>query len=380
MLYKMLFATIFFWLSVSLHAQDEFSFRLTETLLTQKENVVFSPYSIRLALDMAYIGARGKTREEMAALFSNQIFLSASLPKSGGGFDSFQAIAIDRSYTPLQSYIDTLETKLQAEVFSVDFTKNFKDSLAAINGWVSLQSKGHISTLLQAQDASSATKMVLLNAAYFKNSWKIPFEVASTSPSSFTSAEGEVSSVDMMHQEGTFSFFQDEIVQGIELEYAKEGDGPEYSCVVILPKQKNGLEEIVKNFSSLQFEKWLSIATKKYISLFLPKTTITFQCDLRASLESLGMKSAFSREADFSGMSVTGKDLMISKVLHQAVLSLNEAGTEASAATAVIMNLKSMPPIQDKITMNCDHPFLVIIREKKEGGIFFIAKVVKSKV
>ena len=363
--------------------QNAFSTDLYRTLKAKPGNLFISPYNVSLVLDMAYIGARGKTKEEMAKVLyctnSSDDTLSTENAKEiqflSPGFQSFEALAIDNSYKPLPSYTEKLKKDFQADVLSVDFVKNKTAALAQINGWVKQKTEGKIPFILQDSDVTDSTKLVLLAASHFKKSWRDKFESSETKKALFTTREDEKIEVDMMRQQAFMSFFETPQALVAELNYAKEeNDKADYSCVIILPTIKEMFPLIGDSLTEAQINEWLKNSKRQMVELFLPKFKIDYQCSLKEPLESLGMRLAFTDKADFSAISAAN-DLAIGKVLHRAFLQIDENGSEAAAASAATMVMKAMAPIEKQAVMRCDTPFYLVIREKTTGLFLFVARV-----
>ncbi|HXF29819.1 MAG TPA: serpin family protein, partial [Chlamydiales bacterium] len=364
---------------------DNFSSKLSQQLLSEdngNKNLFFSPYSAKIALQMALDGASGKTFDEMKAALGSDVphFFST-------GIASFQAMAIASNYSPNKSYLDEVQKKFQAKVLSVDFAKHKDEAIAMVNHWVVTATDGRIAELLSPQDVNQYTKLILLNAVSFKQPWASSFSIERTKKAPFKTAAGRELQVEMMNKEDYFPYAEDINACYLELDF-QEGrkekledeqneykNEPKYSCLIVLPKDQDALEALQKGFTYKTFTDWRALLRDEYVDFFLPKVTIDWKDDLKNELKNLGIDDAFDpKKADFSRLS-SKNDLYIGKVIHGARLRLDERGLEAQAATAVSMMMKTMAPPQYKIIMQCDHPFLLFVFEKKSGDILFVGRV-----
>jgi len=349
---------------------EKFGFALSEQLLQNQGNVFISPYSAEIALRMALEGANGKTQEEM-----NAVIGSAPQRKlSDKDVHSFQAMAIDASLKPLESYREAIQQQFQATIFPVDFTKNPKKSLSFTNKSVLKATQGLIKNFIQPQDVSEKTKLILLNAIYFKKQWASPFSVSKTEKAPFTTCDDTKIAVDMMRQQEFFSCGTSDGVSYLELRFKEEENAPEYSCMLILPSEKNALLQIEQSLTAEKLAEWDRSLRKEYVELFFPKVTLDFRIDLKEALKTLGMREAFSESADFSKIS-PHLELAIDKVLHQTHLTIDEQGLEAAASSAAIFIVKAERRPEHSIVMRFDHPFLIVIREKQSGTLLFIGRI-----
>lgn len=353
-----------------------FAFDMNRTLRASEpaENAFFSPYSISIALAMTYAGARGTTATEIASALHFTLPQEALHP-------AFNAVdlAIARTGTVKAansiwgaptlafetSFLDTLATSYGAGVNLVDFAK--PDAAAAtINRWVSDRTNALIPNLLTA-DALRAARFVLVNALYFKDDWRSPFAKEATSDAPFHARTGDVM-VPMMHAEQVVDYADGAGYKAVRLPY-KSG----VSFVAVLPDDLAAFE------TSLDATRWQAVLggmAPVDVDIALPKLKLDRHVSLVAALKSLGMTSAFSSGADLTG--ITPETLEILDVIHQAVVAVDEKGTEAAAATAVIGGPTSVPlPPEHAITL--DRPFLFAIQDDTTGTILFLGHVEKPR-
>jgi serpin B len=375
-------------LTALVNGNNAFAIHLYESLRSQNGNLVFSPYSISLALAMTYGGARNQTESQMAqtmqfnlpqaqlhpAFNSLDLELMNEGKAQGNNIQPLQlnianAVWAEQTYPFQQSYLDLIAQDYGAGIQLADFVKNYEAARKNINDWVSQQTKNKINDLLAPGSVDAMTRMVLVNAIYFKADWDVPFDKNNTSDADFTLLDGTQSNVKMMNNgELDLPYIQGDGYQAVELPY----QGNSAAMDIILPDAGN-----FQNFeSALDAGKLNNIFNSMQstpIALGLPKFSFTTDFSLHDQLQALGMTDAFDpNKADFSGM--TGNhDLYIGNVIHKAFVAVDEKGTEAAAATAVIMEAMSAP--MQKVHLVVDHPFIFIIRDLKSGQILFIGRV-----
>ncbi len=364
-----------------------FAFNLYKLLSKDDGNLFYSPYSISAALAMTYAGARGDTEKQMADTL--QFYLSqdqlhpafnsldqelasrgeGAQGKDGEGFrlNIVNAIWGQKDYTFLTSFLDTLAKNYGAGLRILDFISETEPSRIAINDWVSDETEGRIENLIPQGAINQMTRLVLTNAIYFNAAWQYPFEESATYPGVFYLLHGDEVTVPMMEQQESFSYTEGGNYQAVELPY----DGRELSMVILLPNSGQ-FEAFEKAIEYQQVKDIIENLGKREVRLTMPKFEFDSSFGLKKTLIDMGMPVAFSAGADFSGM--TGeKDLFISDVIHKAFVSVDEAGTEAAAATAVIMELTAMPETPVEVTLN--RPFIFLIRDIETGAILFVGRV-----
>jgi serpin B len=365
-----------------------FAFELYQALKGEEGNLFYSPYSISLALAMTYAGARGETAEQMAATFHFLLeqdrlhpafnWLDAELAtrgegakgKDGEGFrlNIVNAIWGQKDYSFLSGFLDVLAENYGAGLRILDFINETEQSRLAINDWVSEQTNGRITDLVPPGAIDALTRLVLTNAIYFNAAWAYPFNDKLTAEGSFHVLDGGQVTVSMMRQTQSFGYTAGDGYQAVELPY----DGGELSMVILLPEAGN-FEDFEAGLQAQQVDDILNDLQPTEVALTMPKFEFQSEFSLKDTLAGMGMPIAFSpNEADFSGM--TGnRELFISDVVHKAFVAVDEAGTEAAAATAVIMNLTSVPPPPVEVTI--DRPFIFLIRDIETGAILFVGRV-----
>jgi len=364
-----------------------FAFELYQALKGEEGNLFYSPYSISLALAMTYAGARGETAQQMATTLQFLLeqerlhpafnWLDAELASRGEGaqgkddegfrLNIVNAIWGQKDYSFLSTFLDVLAENYGAGLRILDFITETEKSRLAINQWVSDQTEGRIKDLIPQGAIDALTRLVLTNAIYFNAAWEYPFDEDVTADGPFYLLDGGQVIVPMMEQTESFGYTDGEGYQAVELRY----DGGELSMIILLPEvgQFQAFEE---GLQSQQVSDIISDLRHTEVTLTMPRFEFDSEFSLKDTLAGMGMPIAFSGAADFSGM--TGSpDLFISEVIHKAFVSLDEAGTEAVAATAVIMDESAMPGEPVEVTI--DHPFIFLIRDIETGAILFVGRV-----
>ena len=353
------------------------------------ENLFFSPYSIASALAITCEGARGTTADEIQAVLhlpANATLrreefarIDAAL-KSGDANCTLQtanALWAEKAYPFLPEYIALAERWYSANATNLDFVGAPDASRQTINRWVEERTGGKIRDLLPPGAVGPLTRLVVTNAIYFKGAWADPFDANKTREEEFRVAENETVTVPMMQRTGedaVYPYAETATLQVLELAYAHE-NGTGLSMLVLLPKNGSlaAAGEVLdaQNLSTLR----RSLARER-VDVYLPKFTLEGEYYLRSTLAAMGMPAAFSPGADLSGMDGT-KDLVISDVVHKAFVDVNEEGTEASAATGVVVAPGAAPPDEGIPVFRADHPFVFLILDNDTGNILFMGRVVR---
>jgi serpin B len=369
-------------------SQNQFALDLLSKL-DKKDNLFFSPASITPALAMTYAGARGQTAEQMKkvlhftldsehlhpafAALSSELYRASQ--KGGCKLSIANALWGDKSTSFLPEFRQLMKDNYGAGLQQVDFAME-ADARKAINDWVSKQTAERIKDFLKSGDLTPDTRLVLTNAIYFKGDWEHAFPEKSTRDNDFHVNAKEKVSVPMMHQVGEFGYFADDLntFQMLAISYK----GSDLTMAILLPREVDGLKAFEENLTAEKLAEWRKGVRRSKVQVSLPKFTMMRRLDLAGQLQALGMTDAFSAEmADFSGM--TGdKKLLVSKVLHEAWVEVNEKGTEAAAATGVALEKKG-DKAYDPIVFQADHPFLFLIRDSKSGNILFLGRMTNPK-
>jgi len=349
-------------------------------------NIFFSPFSISSALAMTYEGAKGQTAEEMRSVFyfpednnlirTEYVAIFDEINKKDKKYklSSANALWAQEDYEFLKDYFNSVEKYYGGKATNLDFKKDPKGSRITINNWVENQTNNKIKDLIPSGVIGTMTKLVLTNAIYFKGEWVKQFNKDDTKEESFRTNKNSTIKALMMQRtdnEAIFNYAENSNIQILEMPYS----GEELSILLLLPKGDN-LIKLESLLSIKKLSEWKKDLEAQRVKVFIPKFKFETKYLMTNDLKVMGMPIAFSDSADFSGM--TGKrDLKIDEVIHQAFVEVNEEGTEAAAATAVIMvpmgiGLSKEPKIP---VFRADHSFIFFIQEKSTGNILFIGRV-----
>jgi serpin B len=367
---------------------NRFALDLYGRLRSGQGNLFFSPGSISTALAMTYAGAAGSTEAEMArtlhfnlppdrlhdAMSALQASWKTSDPKQGFHLQVANRLWGQEGRTFSPSFLELTRTKYGAEVARLDFARKPEAARQAINQWVEQQTADKIKDLIPSADVITNVWLVLTNAVYFKGDWSTRFDKNLTREGDFHVSATEKRKVALMHRQDRFRHAALDDLQVLELPYGDKS----LSMVVILPQKVDGLADVEAKLTADNLKKWLSAGQVEPVVVYLPKFKTTSQFELSKTLATMGMPSAFDRDAaDFTGM--TGmRDLYISAVLHKAFVDVNEEGTEAAAATGVVMAPRSVPAKAKQLPVfRADHPFLFLIRDNRNGAILFLGRFVQ---
>ncbi|XP_069007470.1 leukocyte elastase inhibitor-like isoform X2 [Embiotoca jacksoni] len=350
-------------------------------------NVFFSPFSISSALAMVMLGARGNTATQMSECLKTQDCLDevhssfAQLLSELNKSDAPYALSVanrlygEQSYQFVEDFLGKTRKHYQAELESVDFINSSEAARLNINSWVENQTQGKIKDVLAQDVLDSMTRLVLVNAIYFKGNWNKQFPERATCDAQFRLSKNESKPVKMMYQKTKFplTYVPEAACQILEMPYK----GKELSMLIFLPMEMDdattGLEKLEKELTYENFVEWTrpDMMDEVEVKVGLPRFKMEEKYDMKNVLVSMGMVDAFDMSmSDFSGMS-PANDLVVSKVIHKAFVEVNEEGTEAAAATAVVMMLRcAMIPA----TFIADHPFLFFIRHNPSMSVLFAGR------
>lgn len=362
----------------------EFAVNLYSQLRTQPGNLFLSPHSISTALAMTSAGAAGNTAAQMAATLhlpkegdvhaafaGLEAGLRAIQEKGGVKMSTANSLWPDKASTFLPAFLDLCRTHYGADITPQDFRGAPEAARKTINDWVADRTAGRIQDLLAPGVIDALTRMVLVNAIYFKGDWAVRFDPAKTEPATFFTVEGD-RAIPLMHRRGSIRHAATDTLQLVELPYA----GNDLSMLVLLPRERDGLPALEAALTADQLTEWTKALRPRDVKLWLPRFKVEAQFLLKPTLAALGMGDAFDADkADFSGMNGR-KDLFIGAVVHKAFVEVNEAGTEAAAATAVVMQTRSaVRPADEPAEFRADHPFLFFLRDMRTGAILFAGRL-----
>uniref|UniRef100_A0A8D1W8X8 Leukocyte elastase inhibitor n=1 Tax=Sus scrofa TaxID=9823 RepID=A0A8D1W8X8_PIG len=349
-------------------------------------NIFISPFSISSALAMILLGTRGNTEAQMSKalhfdtvkdIHSRFQSLNADINKCGASYILKLANRLfgEKTYHFLPEFLASTQKTYGAELASVDFLRASEEARKAINEWVKEQTEGKIPELLASGVVDSATKLVLVNAIYFKGSWQEKFMTEATKDAPFRLNKKDSKTVKMMYQKKKFPFgyIKELKCRVLELPY----QGKDLSMVILLPDsiedESTGLRKIEQHLTLEKLREWTKPENLELleVNVHLPRFRLEESYDLNAPLARLGVQDLFGSRADLTGMS-EARDLFISKVIHKSFVEVNEEGTEAAAATAGIAVFAMLMPEEDFVA---DHPFIFFIRHNPSSNILFLGRL-----
>ena len=367
---------------------NQFTLALYGRLRQQPGNLFFSPFSIRTALAMVQAGAMGETAAQMGAALC--IPSSEETPHGGYGkaVSRFHATGGEHEMSvanslwgqegsPLQpEFLDVIARQYGGTMNAVDFRRNTEAARVAINQWVEDKTRRKIQDLIPSGTLDPDTQLVLANAVYFKAMWELQFRKAATRDEPFHLEGGGTVRAPLMHLQDHAWYMRARGYQAVELHYRGGG----MSMLILLPDRNDGLRDLEQASLALVLHDCATKMESNTVDLFLPRFKIDWgTVDIRDQLTALGMPLAFSDQANFSG--INGREpphadsLHISKVLHKAMVDVNEEGTEAAAATVVGIRLGGSSLNAPVRTFRADHPFLFAIRDRQTGAILFLGRI-----
>lgn len=369
-------------------ASNQFAFDLYQQARKSDGNLFLSPASVSTALAMTYAGAAGHTRQEMASVlhfdrgqnthegFSTLLeLLNSTGDRNGYSLSTANRLWGVQGYPFDEAFLKLTGDKYRAKLQTVDFGQP-EAARQEINKWVERQTREKITDLIPPGILKTDTRLVLTNAIYFQSGWSSEFSTEATERAPFRMTETDRVDVLTMQQTEDFPYAEDGDVQVLSMPYR----GHELSMVIILPKKVDGLAELEEKLTNDQFVEWMkTLRSDRPVETYLPKFRMRTALMLSKALKSMGMSSAFSDSANFSAMSKS-EGLKISEVIHQAFVDVDEKGTEAAAATAVVLAPTSAavprePP--KPVVFRADHPFLFMIRDNRTGAILFMGRMLR---
>jgi serpin B len=367
---------------------EAFASDLYQIQARTNDNLVFSPYSIAVALAMTRAGAIGETAAQMDSV------LHADLAESlDGAFNALeQALAQrpgeykvgdetvelelgtanqlwgQRGFPFNAPFLDSLAGHYGAGMLLVDYIEAPERARNTINAWVAEQTRDRIPELIPEGVLNQLTRLVLTNAIYLKAPWLHPFDEKATRDAPFHRLDGSQTRAEMMSVDARLRYVNGDGYQAVELPYA----GGALSMLVVLPDEGR-FTAFERSLDGSRIRAVVGALRDAQVTLHLPRFEFRSQALLKSALSELGMPTAFTEDADFSGMSPEGKNMLIQDVIHEAFISVDEDGTEAAAATAVVVGIVSAPEVSVELTV--DRPFLFMIRDAETGAILFLGRV-----
>jgi len=361
-----------------------FALDLYGQLRAKPGNLFFSPYSISTALAMTYAGARGETENQMskvlhfdkdqkplhAAFGQLQLQLAQAGEQKGLELNIANALWSQKGHPFLPAFLDIAKSEYQANIAKADFKTAADAARDEINHWVAQKTKDKIQDILPPGSLDDLTRLVLANAVYFKGAWAKPYNEAETSTQSFHLSASRQTDVPLMHHIDSVRYMENNEFQAVELPYA----GGALAMVILLPRQAEGCAQLEDRLTPALLSGAFKEMKQQKVVIFLPRFKLESSFKLNDTLAHMGMPDAFTG-ADFSGMDGT-KNLLISGVFHKAWGEVNEQGTEAAAATAVVMGLRALPrePAPPPV-FRADHPFVFFIRDTRSESLLFLGRL-----
>ncbi len=360
-------------------AANQFCLELYARLAAERENIFFSPYSIWTALAMTYEGARAQTATEMQQTLhmpaddeTRRTSIKTLLETINASCAEYElntanALWAQHDHPFLQEYMNIITEYYMGKLTNLDFVTDTEGARKAINDWVAEKTQQKIKDLIPPGALTAMTRLVLTNAIYFKATWQQQFEETQTVQQPFFISPQDSVIVPMMNMAGArFPYTETPDLQVLELPYS----GDSLAMLIMLPR-KHEVAALERMLDTLLVSSWINNLAPQKVNLSMPRFQLETKYTLNTILSDMGMKNAFSTQADFSGMDGKGS-LFISKIIHQAFVEVNEEGTEAAAATGVMMETAIARPGPE---FRCDHPFIFLIRDKRTRAILFMGRV-----
>lgn len=365
---------------------NRFALDLYQQLGSEQGNLFFSPTSISTALAMLYAGAEGKTESEMAKTLHFQVpndqlhegmeALQASWKRTATQgemrLDVANRLWGQQSYEFLPEFLKTTRNQYGAELARLDFGQS-EQARQTINSWIEEQTENKITDLIPPGVLSSNTRLVLTNAIYFHGNWTQPFDEDRTEEEDFHVTAADKVQVPMMHRSGEYRYGAVDDLQVLQLPY---GEG-NMSMIVLLPREGEGLPDLEAELTLKNLERWTgALKREDEVKVYLPRFKTTSQLELSGTLGAMGMPLAFDPDvANFSGMT-RNRELFLSAAIHKAFVDVNEEGTEATAATGLVVGVTSVAPSRkEPPVFRADHPFVFLIRDNRTDAVLFLGRI-----
>jgi serpin B len=368
-------------------AMNAFTAESYKQLAAGNANLILSPFNIATALSMVLAGARGQTAAEIQSVLhlrydptydSELSAVLAGLAKAGntGGNElhTANALWVQKGFPIQPAFEATLTKNYQAPPTPVDFQANAEAARSQINHWTEEQTKEKIKNLFAAGSLDARTRLVLTSAIYFYGKWQTPFTSSRTQPAPFTLASGATAQANFMNQTAQFAYTEAPPAQILEMRYAGTG----IAFDVLLPKTASGLPGLEKLLTPENMAGWFGNLSSRSVQVSLPKFRAESEFSLAKTLARMGMPTAFTAKADFSGIT-TNRSLAISEVVHKAFVDVSEQGTEAAAATGVAVRALAMRKTEPPVVFRADHPFLFLIRDTRTEVVLFIGRLMNPQ-
>jgi serpin B len=367
-------------------AMNAFATASYNQLASGNANLILSPFNIATALSMALAGARGQTAAEIQSVLHLQYDstydsalggLLDELAKSGntGGNElrTANGLWVQKGFALQPAFEKTLADHYHAPPTPLDFG-NPEAARSQINRWTEDHTKGKIMNLFQAGALDSRTRLVLTSAIYFYGKWQEPFALSQTQTAPFILPAGAPTQANFMNQTSHFGYAETASAQILEMRYAGTG----IAFDVLLPKTPRGFADLQKSLTPENLTGWLGSLGPRNVQVSLPKFRAESEFSMSQALSAMGMSTAFTAKADFSGIDPK-HSLEIATVVHKAFVDVSEQGTEAAAATGIGIRTMSMHIPEKPVVFRADHPFLFLIRDTRSGVVLFIGRLMNPR-
>jgi serpin B len=372
---------------------NKFSIAIFQALKSPNENIFFSPLSIYTILSIVFAGARGLTETQIKEILFIKLdqnrfhsefkkILDLFQRDTGSELSMANLLCINNNYKLLEKFLWTVEDNYGGAIWKLDFNA-ISDTCAKINTWVAEHTQGKIKDVIHTLNEDLG--ILLVNAIYFKGTWEKLFKENDTKEENFTLLSGQSILVPMMHQKNKFRYLEGDGCQILEMPYKGIrvfGSLEHISMIIILPEKKDGIEDIGISLTTEKIENYLEKLNhiwERELNVIFPKFKIETEYKLNKTLYTLGMISAFSDGANFSGIAVD-PPRYISQIIHKAFVEVNEKGTEAAAVTVIRMLGAGMVPIVEPTEFRADHPFIFLLVDSNTRTILFIGRILNPKL
>lgn len=371
-------------------SSNTLAFQLYDLIQADEKNIIFSPYSLSIALGMIYSGADGSTQSQMARVLGFPLhkealsrsfalltrILSTDFKKWGEEFvfNVANGLWVQRGQAVLPAFSKNIVDNYKGIVKTVDFAFDPDRARVDINNWVDERTQGKIKTLFAPEELSASSRMVLVSAIYMRGKWQMPFNENFTRQTPFFPNASTTMTVPMMTVTAAFPFLSEEHFALLELPYdmqkSKEGN---VGLFILLPKDTYGLSGIHERLNATALRGWMEQMKPQKVTVSLPKFKVSSGIAFERLFVKLGMVAPFSDEADFSKID-GAHDLKLSAIMQKSYLSVDEKGSEAAASTGISVVGKSLDVTSPQLFV-VDHPFLFFVVDKASGVILFMGKI-----
>ena len=342
-------------------------FKTVNSSEPKNQNVVVSPYSAAVTLSMLAEGAEGQTKAEFNKALDNILYKADDLGSNDTVIvKSANSLWLDDNFSPRNRYVSLLEKDFDAFIDVENFASPV--AMQAINNWCSEHTNGKITEIIDRLDPS--TVMVLVNALYFNAPWENEFDPASTSEQDFHGISSD-SKVKLMCSKGYYMYAETNGFQIIQLPY----QGLKYAMYVILPPEGSDINRLISKMTPQAYHQAMDMLSQQQVRLWLPRFKVETSMILNKPLQNMGIKTAFTSSADFSGIAEMGP-LVLDLVKQKCYVDVTEKGTEAAAVTSAQIRLTSVRPPAKLPVMRVDRPFVFVIADAQNRNILFAGKIV----